>query len=275
MKIKFLFFLSLFCSLTSFAGIKFDDIRWKEAKKKAKLEDKLIFMDFYTTWCGPCKRMDADVLSTDTVGNYFNSRFINLKLDAEKGQGVMLASTFSVKSYPSYIFANSDGEVVDVFIGGRALKSFLARAQALEDKEILLPNLEGRYNAGERSVQFLTTYFSRLKDANRDISKQLKAHWEAQNDSARLSQDAWKIIRQFATDVDDAQFKYVINHQPEFTNRYGTKAVSTYLANAYALTLFNSYRYKQASKFQRVKRELEDSEYDFADRVLQQAEKYR
>lgn len=66
-------------------------LTWAEAVTKAKSENKLIFIDFYTQWCGPCMNMAQTVFSLPEVGYYYNNTFINLKIDAEDGEGITLA----------------------------------------------------------------------------------------------------------------------------------------------------------------------------------------
>jgi uncharacterized protein YyaL (SSP411 family) len=58
---------------------------------KAKKENKLIFVDAYASWCGPCKLMVKNIFPLKTVGDYYNSHFINAKIDMEKGEGIELA----------------------------------------------------------------------------------------------------------------------------------------------------------------------------------------
>lgn len=65
-------------------GIKFEDITFNEALKKAKEQGKLIFMDCYTTWCGPCKMMSNQVFKQKQVGDFFNQNFVNLKVDMKR-----------------------------------------------------------------------------------------------------------------------------------------------------------------------------------------------
>jgi len=92
-------------------GITFFHGTLKEAKAKAKKENKLIFMDCYTTWCGPCKSMAKKTFVNKEVGDYFNKNFICLKMDMEAGEGPTVASTYSVEAYPTYLFLDSKGEI--------------------------------------------------------------------------------------------------------------------------------------------------------------------
>lgn len=80
---------------------------------QAKAERKLVFVDFYTDWCLPCRLMEKDVFMDQELGAFFNENFINYKVDAEKGNGVNLAQIFSVKAYPTLLFLNDKGQVLE------------------------------------------------------------------------------------------------------------------------------------------------------------------
>ncbi len=92
-------------------GIKFFHGTFNEAKAKAKKENKLIFMDCYTTWCGPCKKMAKNIFVKKEVGDYYNKNFICLKMDMEQGEGLTVATNYSIEAYPTYLFINSKGVV--------------------------------------------------------------------------------------------------------------------------------------------------------------------
>ena len=77
-------------------GVNFRPLSYTEAIELAAKENKMVFIDFYTTWCGPCKRMSKEVFSQQEVGEYFNRTFISLKLDAEKENGLELAKKYAV-----------------------------------------------------------------------------------------------------------------------------------------------------------------------------------
>jgi thiol-disulfide isomerase/thioredoxin len=109
----------LFCASASFAGgIDFlHNKNWKEILAQAKKENKLIFLDAYTSWCGPCKHMQSEVFTDMAVGYYFNKNFINVKMDMEEGEGLQLSNDLQVTSYPTFFFINGDGEVLHKKVG--------------------------------------------------------------------------------------------------------------------------------------------------------------
>jgi thioredoxin 1 len=106
-------------------GIKFFEGTWAEALKQAEKENKLIFLDVYATWCGPCRRLASITFPNPEVGNYYNDRFINVKIDGEKGEGPMIRQRYAVRGYPSLLFINHKGEVVHRTAGFRDPQRFL------------------------------------------------------------------------------------------------------------------------------------------------------
>lgn len=79
----------LMLSFTAFCqgGVNFEHITFDEALAKAKAENKLVFMDCYTSWCGPCKYMSETIFPQEKAGEFFNPKFVCVKFDMEKGEG--------------------------------------------------------------------------------------------------------------------------------------------------------------------------------------------
>lgn len=104
-------------SKTAEKGIVFTKGTWAEILKKAKAENKVIFFDAYTTWCGPCKLLQKNVFTRADVAQVFNKNFINVKFDMESGEGPMLAEKYPLQGYPTLFFINPDGKMVKEVIG--------------------------------------------------------------------------------------------------------------------------------------------------------------
>ncbi len=84
------------------SGIQFTDEAWAAIVKKAKAENKIIFLDAYASWCGPCKLLQKNVFTRSDVGELFNKNFINVKVDMERGEGHNCRGCFRWKRIPPY-----------------------------------------------------------------------------------------------------------------------------------------------------------------------------
>lgn len=122
--------LVLFSAATLYAqdGIDFFHGSFDEAKEKAESTEKLIFMDGYATWCGPCRWMAGNVFTDDKVGDFFNQSFVSLKMDMEKGEGPRLARIYRVRAYPTLFILNSEGKVLEKMEGALPAEDFIAWA---------------------------------------------------------------------------------------------------------------------------------------------------
>jgi thiol:disulfide interchange protein len=90
-----------------------------QAMKEASKKKKLIFVDAYTSWCGPCKMMNNSTFKDKAAGEFFNSNFINMKIDMEQGEGPAFAMKYSVRAYPTLLFISPKGDVVHRVLGYR------------------------------------------------------------------------------------------------------------------------------------------------------------
>lgn len=93
-------------------GIAFYEGSFDSALQLAEKENKLVFLNIYASWCGPCKRMKSKTFTDIEVGTFYNENFINLTLNGEEGEGLELAKKYGVRSYPGLLFINSKGEVI-------------------------------------------------------------------------------------------------------------------------------------------------------------------
>jgi len=101
-----------------------------DAIDQAVTEDKLVFIDFYTTWCLPCKLMDEDVFPDRRLGEFMNENFVSVKANAEKGNGITLANLYSINAYPTLLFLDQQGNVLERKIGAAYQREMYALGEA-------------------------------------------------------------------------------------------------------------------------------------------------
>lgn len=136
----------------------------KDAVAKAKAENKMVFLDCYTSWCGPCKMMASKIFPTKEVGDFMNSKFVSIKIDMEKGEGPSLVEKLQVSAYPTFIIFNGDGNEVGRFLGGSDAKGFMERVtkNSVDNGSAAM---DARFAAGDRDPKFLMDYLKTLSNA--------------------------------------------------------------------------------------------------------------
>lgn len=113
-------------------GISFNSITLEKAKAEAKKKKKKIFIDVYTTWCGPCKEMAKTTFTDSELGKIFNDKFVNVKLDAENDtDGPSVASEFKVTAYPTLLFLDANGKLIKKLVGKQSKEKLIQVANGM------------------------------------------------------------------------------------------------------------------------------------------------
>ena len=131
-------FITLFTALLAIPGLaqtNFRPLTLDQAVEQAKKENKLVFVDFYTDWCGPCRVMANTVFPQKKVGDYFNARFVCIKLNAEK-EGKADAATYQVKAYPTFLVLDTDKKVKLDIKGSMTADNFISKIESELNPEL-------------------------------------------------------------------------------------------------------------------------------------------
>ena len=215
-----------FFSLYSFAqeGIKFLDAEFGEVLALAELEGKLVFVDAYTDWCGPCKKMDKEVFSQKEAGDYYNTNFLSVKINMEKGEGIALAEKYLIFAYPSLLFVNYDGTVAHRYAGFQDQKGLLALGKiALGGNN--LEALNQQYQGGERSPAFLLKYLqASFQGADGNHVKILEDYLVTQSDWN--TPEAKELIFNLLDNPNSRLFDHLVKNKASFNEVYGASAVT-------------------------------------------------
>lgn len=223
-------------SIAQDRSINFEQTKeWKKVLKKAKKEKKLIFVDCYTSWCGPCKMLAKNVFTQNAVADYFNRTFVNAKYDMEKDEdGVKLKTQFGVKAFPTLVFVDPvTQEVVHRMVGSGTAEWLIAGAKMANDPENNLSAMMKRYAGGERGGEFLSGYLAALASAymTDEQGKVAAEYLNALSDDQLATKENWDLIQRYVSDPLSVPLKKVMANREKFYTLAGKEVVEYKLDN--------------------------------------------
>jgi thiol:disulfide interchange protein len=115
-------------------GVLFTKGNFDAALSLAKQQDKLVFIDAYAVWCAPCQQLKQTTFKNQKLAAYFNTHFINLAVDVEKGDGEKFAELYHIDSYPTLLFIDKDGKTITKIEGFADAASLLKTAVTISPR---------------------------------------------------------------------------------------------------------------------------------------------
>ncbi len=218
-----LLFIQLLWAQETEKGIRFiDNEPWEKVLKKAKKQHKPIFVDCYTSWCGPCKQLAKDVFTREDVGQFVNEQFVSVKYDVEKENGLNFARQYrdQISAFPTLLLIQTDGTVMSRIVGAYPAEEIL---QSIKD------GLEGKtwqkmaqeYEAGKRDYNFIIDYLNRLSIAGEDKKYEEVRHSYVKSfpvDSL-LNRQIWDLGKDYIRNPKTEEYQFLLHHLNEFANR--------------------------------------------------------
>ncbi|MBC5774916.1 thioredoxin family protein [Pontibacter sp. KCTC 32443] len=271
MKKTVLWMLVLLVSSSAWAQTKEINFRKgtvAEIMAQAKTEKKPIFIDAYTTWCGPCKWMDKNVFVNDAVAEYFNKNFVNYKLDMEKGEGIEIAKKYQVQAYPSFLFLAADGSIMHRTVGARPAEMFLQVASIANDPQQNFASYQKKFDAGNRSADFMMGYLKVLNEAALDAGKVAEAYFATQKSEQLLERGNWKLILSNINSVESPTFAHLVKNREAFVKKYSADTVDRKILSVYEGSMNKAAYEGRDAEFNKLKSELANLKLKDAERSL-------
>ncbi|MDZ7880126.1 MAG: thioredoxin family protein [Saprospiraceae bacterium] len=198
---------------------------FNEAIQKARAEQKLLFVDAYTTWCAPCKMMDKKTFNEEEVAEYFNEKFVNLKLDMEQGEGLTIQQRYKVVAFPTLLFLNGDGEVIHKVLGFQDAEQLLAIGKIALTSDQTFAAWTSRYDKGDREPKFLKEYAEKLSEAYDDRRFTVaEEYFATQTDS--FSAPNLDFSMRFTEGVESPRFPFLVKHKEAFAKKFTKDDIS-------------------------------------------------
>ncbi|MFC4687365.1 thioredoxin family protein [Epilithonimonas pallida] len=216
-KISFFFILFVFQLVFSQKSIKFEESNFASILAKAKTEKKLVFMDAYASWCGPCKLMEKNVFTDENVADFYNKNFINVRIDMEKGEGKELAMKYGVRSYPTFLFLNAEGEIVGKELGYIKSEEFLELGKKNNNPQLVNTNLKDEFLKGKLDPAGLLNFISLYASKDPVLAKQASEKYFSNKKDKSFSGEEVNALLNFTQSVDDANYKVFVANKAAIT----------------------------------------------------------
>jgi len=235
----FLFAILGIATVSAQNGIRFEkeSASLEKIFEKAKKENKIVFIDCYTTWCGPCKWMDKNVFTNDSVGDFFNSHFICAKIDMEKGGGPEIAKLYEVRCYPTFIFLNGDGKLLHRKSSSYSVQEFIKISQDALIPEKQYSFLKDKYDSGNISRQELISLMRLRQSSCLQVDSEVEKYFSIFSSDTEYSRLDWTVVKDFGVNLNSSVFKFLVSNKEVFYSVYTEDSVNQVILKLYSKSM--------------------------------------
>lgn len=247
--------ISVTCMANAQQTLAIIDQDYELAKQTAQQQHKLLIVDFYTTWCVPCKVLEKTIFKNDSIAAEISKNFVVLKYDAEKDSTYNLSLKHHICSYPTTVVLTSDGRLIQKMFGMGGTKPLIEHYSNLLGESIRLDK-EGKYIAGISATidpgiypAFYKKYVRRIADIK---PGDLEHYWS--NNTDLQSEVSFAILAYFGN-APERVVNYFVQHKTDYETRFGKADVAFILERiasgrfSAAIAAKNEARYMAAIKF--------------------------
>lgn len=216
------------CSFSFSQGIVFENLSFQEGMNKAKAQNKLLFIDCYTSWCGPCRLLATDVFTQKCVGDFFNAQLVNLKMDMEKGEGPELGKKYGVKAYPTLLLIRGDGTLQHKIVGFHQADELIRMMKEGMNEATSFYNLQQLYESGNRECNVVVRYIDFLLQ-NQENEKAQSVTGEFMNnltEDQKKNPILWPIYSSRTLAAwGSPYFTFLLDHKDDFVQSVGEEEI--------------------------------------------------
>lgn len=227
-------------SIGLFAQVNYFEGSLKEAFKKANTEDKLVIVMCSATWCGPCKKLETNVFTTEEAGNFFGNGYVFKKYYIDKDDPENLHATYKIPGFPSFLIFDGKGEFLGQAFGGAVdAKLFTSKIAEVTAKGNTLPEryarLEADLSYANEFIDFLTSKARLTLEADKVIAFTLnRVDLKEQLTASNL-----KKYGAIISSMDSPTLKFFLENKKRLISAIGKEEYETFLFNQSSRFLMN------------------------------------
>ena len=270
-RLAFLASLLFISSASNAQGIEFMH-NLDSALAKAKSEKKMVFVDFYTSWCAPCKILSTTVFPLPEVGTYYNSNFINCKVQCDdKGAGELVGKKYKINAYPTLMFMDAEGNNIHSMAGAPDSKGLIELGKTALDPNNNQLSLVHEWESGNREHAFLVNYFNTMKKAyrNEKATADFETWFKTLAKKEKAAKNTFDLLALVKSAPFSVPFEYMENNKKDFYKSVGQVTIDSFLASTY-LWYFKGIQYtglinKDLTKFNAEMKKFKAKNYPYYD----------
>lgn len=214
-------------------GVAFENLTLPEAQAKAQKEGKMVFVDCYTPWCGPCKYIAQNIFPLDSCGAYMNPRYVCVMKDLEAEDNRYIAGKYDVRVYPTFLLLRPDGSLYAKIEGGVAKKAQAGVFIERVENAIRIAGMESRYESGDRDPELIADYVSAVSRQYPHKGRAVIDDYIASQSAAGLVTPVSRKLIGMISSTDCPAFRHVYDLRGELVSLIGRDEVAGMLVDVY------------------------------------------
>ena len=257
-----IFAFAVLISSSAMAQMKFQEIKteseWERAMAEANSTGKLIFLDIYATWCGPCKMLESDIYPDIELGKYYNSHFINLKMDGETEFGRLKVMQFGLRAYPTMYYLSSSEDLLSQVVGVKQAPELVEFGIKVVEGSGKLIQYKSDFAADKLSAEELMEYRTLLLEFEQEAqSNEVAAKiFPTLSEEDILNPLFKSIVMSARSDLDGKLFKLMKENEEKIKGLWTVEEIGKLYANIFDTSLKKAVAEKDEVYRDRIIKEL-------------------
>ena len=214
-------------------GILFqEDIEFAKALEQSKKEGKLLFVDCTSPNCGACIRLTKETFPDKSLGELFNSTYINVSYNVSTPLGKEVCEKYKVKAFPTLLFLDSNGEIIHKRLGYGTVKDFVELSKTATDTTQNFQSIYNKIKSGDRSFTTIKKYLDidRYSDTKDVI---LNDYYTNIGENNYLTDEAIEIFNNYDYNINSKYFKYVLANKDAVGKKISADILESKMVNAF------------------------------------------
>jgi outer membrane protein OmpA-like peptidoglycan-associated protein/thioredoxin-related protein len=232
-------------------------LNFNAIKSKSKTQQKLIFLDAYTIWCGPCKWLEEKTFKDSKVARFFNENFVNTRMNMESEEGLPIAKSYKITSYPTLLFLDFSGKEVLRVEGYKNASDLLQIAKNTLDPTRNLVELKKKYGESKRGFEFIKLYVDVFKEHGLNYNSVLDEYFRSLKPESKVSPQSYQLIKEYVFSTESEGFKLLEENKKVFSEKVGENEISQLMFFIYRREIGNlTFSGGDSTKYERIRSKI-------------------